>query len=93
MDSATPSIKPMTEVCTPKAFAKNKGRMFVTISLDTSMNKLVKPTAQTFRGRERNRFIILFSPMHIGILVFYNRWLYLGKLKKRSWGNRSYRVE
>ncbi len=51
--SATPSITPMTLVFTPSTFARNSGRMFITISLETSMKKLVALTAHTLRGRLR----------------------------------------
>ena len=51
--SATPSMTPMTLVFTPSTFARNNGRMFSTISLDTSMKKLVALTAHTLRGKLR----------------------------------------
>jgi len=40
----------MNVVLTPKTLARNKGRMFNTISEETSMRKLVADTAQMLRG-------------------------------------------
>jgi len=54
--SATPSIKPMMLVVTPSTFARNNERRFSTISLEISMNMLVKPTAQTLRGKSLMEF-------------------------------------
>ncbi|MDO9545541.1 MAG: hypothetical protein Q7J07_02180 [Pelolinea sp.] len=51
MDSATPSINPMIFIFTPRILDKNNGMILITISLEISMKKLVRLTAQMLRGR------------------------------------------
>ena len=41
-------------VLTPSTLDRKRGRMLITISLEMSMKKLVRLTAQTLRGRERS---------------------------------------
>ena len=48
--SAIPSIKPIIFVFTPNTLERNRGRILITISLEISMKKLVRLTAQTLRG-------------------------------------------
>ena len=43
-------------VPTPKTLLKNSGKMLTTISLEMSIKKLVRLTAQTLRGSARQPF-------------------------------------
>ena len=47
--SAKPSIKPIVHTRTPSTFARKRGRTFSSISLETSVRKLVPLVAQTLR--------------------------------------------
>jgi hypothetical protein len=46
-------MRPMMLVRTPNTLLRNSGKMLITISLDMSMKKLVRLTAHTFLGNER----------------------------------------
>jgi hypothetical protein len=46
-------------VFTPRTLERKRGRMFRTISLEMSMKKLVRLTAQMLRGRERRERRVL----------------------------------
>jgi hypothetical protein len=50
VESATPSMIPMTEYPTPSVPAKKSGRARTTISPDTSLKKLASDTQMTLRG-------------------------------------------
>ena len=41
------------DVSTPSTLDRKRGKMLITISLETSLKKLVRLTAQTLRGSER----------------------------------------
>ena len=47
--SAKPSIRPIVQMRTPSTLARNRGRTFNSISLETSVRKLVPLVAQTLR--------------------------------------------
>ena len=49
VDSATPSMRPIVAVPTPMTLARKRGNKLVTISLDTSVKKLVALVIQTLR--------------------------------------------
>jgi hypothetical protein len=51
--SEIPSMRPMTLVRTPSTLLRKSGRMLMTISLEMSMKKLVRLTAHTLRGSDR----------------------------------------
>ena len=51
--SATPSIRPITAIRTLSTLARNSGRRCTSISLATSLRKLVTERTQTFLGRVR----------------------------------------
>jgi hypothetical protein len=51
--SAMPSIRPMMPLPTPSTLLRKRGRRLITISLEMSIKKLVRLTAQTLRGSER----------------------------------------
>ena len=55
VDSASPSISPMVAVRAPRTLARKRGRTFSTISLETSVRKLVRLAAQTLRGTADRR--------------------------------------
>ncbi len=51
VDSASPSTTPTAHVRTPSTFARKSGRTFCSISLETSVRKLVTLATQTLRCR------------------------------------------
>jgi hypothetical protein len=48
--SATPSIRPIVVALAPRLAMRNIGNRLWTISDDTSINRLTKPSTQTLRG-------------------------------------------
>lgn len=48
-----PSIRPIRLVRTPRMLKRNRGNIFITISLEMSIKKLVRLTAHSLRGRLR----------------------------------------
>src|SRR6185312_2873145 len=54
--SATPSIRPIAAVRAPSTLSRYNGRSVVSISLETSVKKLVRVTTQTFLGSEVRPF-------------------------------------
>ena len=57
MASEIPSINPMTSVRVPNTLLRNSGTSEVSISLEMSVKKLVRVTAQTFLGNDARRIL------------------------------------
>ena len=53
--SATPSMRPMMLVLTPSTLDRKSGRMFSTISLETSMKKAGEANRPDIAGQLTNR--------------------------------------
>src|SRR4030066_454146 len=60
VDSAIPSIRPITDLFTPRTFARKSGTRGYIISELTSIKKLTSPATKTFFPKPKN-FLSLFN--------------------------------
>ena len=72
VDSATPSIRPITSALTPRLVAKNRGNRLWIISDEMSINMLTKPSTQMPMGKRV--FAMAGSDMCVAVGFFGRRF-------------------